>query len=180
MFSSVLEKNTVLLQNVAMDFFELNAFLTLSRNLHFAKTAAEVNLSPSALSRLITRLEGECGAVFFERSNREVVLTEEGVRFADFARKCIEENKSLLDDFSKNSDEAKGTLNVFASVTACYSIMPPFIKLLSKKFPLIQLNVETGDPALAAASVREGRAELAVAAITGDNSLFFETTNFSK
>lgn len=163
-----------------MDFFELGAFLTLSRNLHFAKTAQEVNLSPSALSRLITRLESECGAVFFERSNREVVLTEEGTRFAEFARKCIEENKSLMDDFSRNSDEISGTLNVFASVTACYSIMPPFIKLLSKKFPLIQLNVETGDPALAGTAVREGRAELAVAAITEENSLFFETTVVEK
>ena len=54
-----------------MDFFELNAFLTLSKTLHFAKTAEKINLSPSALSRLITRLEDETSCQLFERNNRE-------------------------------------------------------------------------------------------------------------
>lgn len=42
-----------------MDFFELNAFCTFSKTLHFARTAEKVNLSPSALSRLVSRLEDE-------------------------------------------------------------------------------------------------------------------------
>ena len=58
--------------------------------------------------------------------------------------------------------------------------MPPFIKLLSKKYPLIHLTIETGDPALAASYVREGKAALAVAAITDETSLFFESTVVEK
>ena len=42
-----------------MNFYELKAFLTLSENLHFAKTAENINISPSALSRIISRLEEE-------------------------------------------------------------------------------------------------------------------------
>ncbi len=167
------------IQNNAMDFFELETFLKLSKTLHFAKASQAANLSPSALSRTIARLEEECGTVFFDRNNREVHLTEEGKKFAEFAQKCIEEKNALLSEFS-SSDEPRGTLNVYASVTACYSIMPPFIKLLSKMFPLIQLNVETGDPALAATAVRDGRAELAVAAITDETSAFFKSTVVEK
>ena len=163
-----------------MDFFELDAFLKLSKTLHFAKAASESGLSASALSRLVLRLESECGAVFFERNNREVKLTEEGRLFADFARRSLEEKEALLEQFSSSSDEVKGSLNVFASVTACYSIMPPFIKLLSKKYPLIHLTIETGDPALAASYVREGKAALAVAAITEETSDFFESTVVEK
>ena len=148
-----------------MDFYELNAFLHLSRTLHFAKAAQEVNLSPSALSRMISRLEEETGVILFDRDNREVTLTEKGKRFADFARRCIDDQTEILSEFSEKGDSVSGVLHVYASVTACYTIMPPFIKKLSAKYPSIQLSVETGDPAGAVNAVREGRAELAVAAI---------------
>lgn len=148
-----------------MDFFELNAFLTLSKTLHFAKTAEKVNLSPSALSRLISRLEDETGQILLERNNREVHLTSKGLDFADFAKKCLEEKEEVFLKFKSKPNVISGTLRVYASVTACYSIMPPFLSRLSEQYPEIQLNVQTGDPAGAILAVKEGRADVAVAAI---------------
>lgn len=148
-----------------MDFFELNAFLTLSKTLHFARTADQVNLSPSALSRLITRLEEETETVLLDRNNRGVRLTDEGRNFAAFAQKCLAEKEDLFDSFKNNEQQVTGVLKVYASVTACYSIMPPFLKQLAEKYPHIHLSIETGDPAGAVASVKEGRADIAVGAI---------------
>jgi LysR family positive regulator for ilvC len=148
-----------------MDFFELKAFTVLSRELHFAKAAQQVNLSPSALSRLISRLEAETGTPLFDRDNREVSLTDAGKKFTVFAEKCLAEEEEIISSFSNKSNEVSGTLHVYASVTACYTIMPPFIKRLAAKYPAIQLSVETGDPAGSVPAIRDGRAELAVAAI---------------
>ncbi|WP_149554424.1 HTH-type transcriptional activator IlvY [Treponema pectinovorum] len=148
-----------------MDFFELEAFLTLSKTLHFAKTAQRVNLSPSALSRLISRLEDETEQTLLERNNREVKLTFEGEIFAQFAKKCMEEKEDVFSRFKSKSNAIAGILRVYASVTACYSIMPPFLSRLAEQYPDIQLNVETGDPAGAILAVKEGRADIAVAAI---------------
>ena len=157
-----------------MDFYELKAFSVLSQKLHFAKAAHEVNLSPSALSRMITRLEEETGVTLFERNNRDVTLTDNGKKFLKFAEKSLSEKEELLTDFSNKTDEISGTLHVYASVTACYTIMPPFIKQLALKYPLIHLSVETGDPAGAPSAVREGKAELAVAAIPENGYDTFE------
>lgn len=158
-----------------MDFFELSAFLTLSRTLHFARAADKVNLSPSALSRLISRLEEETGAILFERNNREVTLTPAGTEFAVFAKKCLSEQEDILTSFRAKSNEISGTLHVYASVTACYSIMPPFLKALSESYPLIHLEIETGDPAGAVNAIKEGRADLAVAAIPESGIPGFDT-----
>ena len=158
-----------------MDFFELNAFLNLSQTLHFAHTAEKVNLSPSALSRLISRLEDEAGTSLLERNNREVKLTPAGADFARFAKKCLEEQEDILNAFKSAGDEVSGSLHVYASVTACYSIMPPFLKSLSEKYPKIHLEIETGDPAGAVNAVKEGRAELAVAAIPETGLSGFDT-----
>lgn len=157
-----------------MDFFELRAFLQLSGTLHFARAAEAVNLSPSALSRLVARLEEELGVTLFERSSREVSLTEEGRRFEAFAKSCLAGQEELLASFARAGDTVSGTLHVYASVTACYTIMPPFIRRLSAKYPGIHLSVETGDPAGAMPAVREGRAELAVAAIPDTPPDFFD------
>lgn len=148
-----------------MDFFELNAFLTLSKNLHFAKTAEQVNLSPSALSRLISRLEEETGCNLLDRNNREVKLTEEGKTFAVFAEKCVQQKEDLNTKLNQKSDSVSGTLHVYSSVTACYSIMPPFLKEITEKYPDIHLDIQTGDPAGAITAVRNGTADIAVAAI---------------
>lgn len=148
-----------------MDFYELKAFLTLSRQLHFAKASAALNMSPSALSRLISRLEEETGVKLLDRDTRQVSLTKEGEEFALFAGKCLEEKKALEDSLVKTEGFLQGTLNVYASVTACYTILPDFIASLSKKHPYIKISVETGDPAGATEALKEGRAQLAVTAI---------------
>ena len=161
----------------AMNFYELKAFISLSEQLHFAKTAAETNMSPSALSRIITRLEEETGTILINRSNRQVELTQNGKLFADFARETLEKKNELQELFSGEKNAVSGTLHVYASVTACYTILPHFIKKLTEKYPGIQLSVETGDPAGAIQAVREGRASLAVAAIPEDGLSYMGTIN---
>ena len=163
-----------------MDFYELNAFLTLSKTLHFAKASKILNMSPSALSRMISRLEEENGTLLFDRSSREVVLTENGKKFAEFAKKCIEQKNELSSSFINDKNELAGTLHVFASVTACYSIMPPFVKKLTETYPLLHLSVETGDPAHALNAVREGGADIAVAAIPQTKPFDLECISMKK
>lgn len=158
-----------------MNFYELEAFAELSKTLHFARSAEKLNVSPSALSRMITRLEEETGSELFERDNRAVSLTKDGHAFADFARKCLEEREDMLSALAGKSTAVSGTLHVFASVTACYSIMPPFLKKLNESYPDIHLSIETGDPALAPAAIRSGRADLAVAAIPDGGFTGFDT-----
>jgi LysR family positive regulator for ilvC len=148
-----------------MDFHELEAFIALADTFHFARAAAQVHLSPSALSRLLGRLEEELGVTLFERDTRQVSLTTEGETFLSFARETIHRRDDLRLKLSERDDQLRGILRIYASVTACYSILPPLIETLSKEHPALRLSVETGDPAGAAEAVREGRAELGLDAI---------------
>jgi len=163
-----------------MNFYELKAFLTLSENLHFAKTADSINISPSALSRIISRLEEENGTELLDRTNRKVVLTKNGRIFADFAKETLERQKIMQEKFKGEKGTVSGTLKVYASVTACYTILPLFLSKLAAEFPAIQLAVETGDPAGAIPAIKEGRAALAVAAIPEDETFVFANNQHEK
>ena len=148
-----------------MDFYELEAFVALSESLHFSRAAAAVHLSASALSRLVGRLEEELGVTLFERDTRRASLTEEGETFLAFARETLHCRDDLRLRLGKHDERLRGILRVYASVTACYSILPPFVETLKAAHPDLRLSVETGDPADAAEAVREGRAELALDAL---------------
>ena len=163
-----------------MDFYELNAFVELSKILHFGKAAEHLNMSPSALSRIINRLEEETHSTLLDRNNRKVQLTSEGKTFKKFAQEVLEKENELKEEIGGENQVIKGTLHVYASVTACYTILPDFIKRLTERYPYIQLSVETGDPAGAVAAVKENRAMLAVAAIPENGLAQMETVSVIK
>jgi LysR family positive regulator for ilvC len=148
-----------------MDFHELEAFSALARHLHFAKAAQALHTSPSALSRLVLRLEEELGTRLFQRDTRRVALTEDGESFLAFAQESLHRRDDMRLRLGKGDGKLRGILRIYASVTACYSVLPPLVALLSAEHPELRLSVETGDPASAEDLVREGRAELALTAL---------------
>lgn len=160
-----------------MNFYELEAFLTLSKVLHFGKASQQLNMSPSALSRIINRLEEETNSVLLDRNNRQVILTEQGKIFKKYAQQMVDKRNELSEEIKGTTDEITGVLHVYASVTACYTILPEFIRRLKDRYPEIQLSVETGDPAGAIAAVKENRAMLAVGAIPENGFSFIDTVS---
>lgn len=163
-----------------MNFYELEAFLALAKTLHFGKTASKLNMSPSALTRLISRLEEELGVSLFDRNNRQIYLTAQGKIFEKFAQESLSKRADLKVSLSGNGERIEGVLPLYASVTACYTVLPDFIKRLTEKYPGIQLSVETGDPAAAISAVKENRALLAIGAIPETGLASMETVSVVK
>ncbi len=163
-----------------MNFYELEAFLALAKNLHFGKTASQLNMSPSALTRLISRLEEELGVSLFDRNNRQIYLTAQGKIFEKFAQESLSKRADLKESLSGHGERLEGVLPLYASVTACYTVLPDFIKRLTEKYPGIQLSVETGDPAAAISAVKEGRVLLAIGAIPESGLASMETVSVVK
>ncbi|HJS93642.1 MAG TPA: LysR family transcriptional regulator [Solirubrobacteraceae bacterium] len=63
-----------------LDMREVRAFLMLSEELHFARTAERLGLTPSRVSQMIRSLESRLGGRLFERTSRRVRLTPMGER----------------------------------------------------------------------------------------------------
>ncbi|GAA4979468.1 DNA-binding transcriptional LysR family regulator [Nonomuraea thailandensis] len=64
-----------------MEFRELECFIVLSEELHFARTAERLYLSPGRVSQLLRSLETRIGGRLFDRTSRRVRLTPLGERF---------------------------------------------------------------------------------------------------
>ncbi|MEV0378584.1 LysR family transcriptional regulator [Nonomuraea sp. NPDC050643] len=64
-----------------MEFRELECFIVLSEELHFARTAERLYLSPGRVSQVLRSLETRIGGRLFHRTSRRVRLTPLGERF---------------------------------------------------------------------------------------------------
>src|SRR5580698_3926625 len=69
----------------------VEAFLGVARHRNFRSAAADLGVTPSAMSQAIRALEARLGAVLFLRTTRSVGLTEAGARFLARAKPAYEE-----------------------------------------------------------------------------------------
>ena len=69
----------------------VEAFLSVAQHRSFRRAAAELGVTPSAMSQAIRALEARIGAVLFIRTTRSVGLTEVGERFLSRAKPAFEE-----------------------------------------------------------------------------------------
>lgn len=146
-----------------MDLRALKQFLHLSQTLHYGKTSEAMHVSPSTLSRSITRLEEELGATLFERDNRTVVLTQAGRLFREFAETTLAHWQELRHKLQNDPIELRGQIRLYCSVTASYSFMLDMLTAFRTRFPNIEVVLETGDAAQAIQKVMDDEADIAVA-----------------
>ncbi|NNJ71251.1 MAG: LysR family transcriptional regulator, partial [Kiritimatiellales bacterium] len=142
----------------------LQSFIKTAELLHFGKASQACNLSPSALTRTIQRLEEEVGQALFLRDNRSVALTDAGRKLLRYARMTVKDWQEFQE--SLPSDQAvSGTLSLYASITAVYSLLPKLLEAYRTAYPDVQLELTTGAADKAIEEVLSGEIDLAVAAL---------------
>lgn len=146
-----------------MNFDDLNIFLHLTQTQSFTKTATQNHMSLSTLSRQIQRMEDELGQPLFLRDNRKVLLTETGEQFLYFAQQNWTNWQQFKQQVRSNSDELSGELKLFCSVTAAYSHLPQVLEKFRVRYPKVEIQLTTGNAAMAVQQVQSQQADLALA-----------------
>lgn len=94
-----------------MEIFELRYFLAVAQNENVHRASEDLNISPSALSKAISRLEDELGISLFYKQGRNIRLTPEGLALKKRAALIVQ----LEEDAKIELSGQKDTLNVVIS-----------------------------------------------------------------
>ncbi len=97
----------------------LASFEAAARHLSVKEAAAELNVTPGAVSRQIKALEAELGLALFTRIHRGLELTREGEELAAVLARGFAQVSTLLRDFRSRSQGRSVTLgssNAFAAL----------------------------------------------------------------
>lgn len=95
-----------------MERNEIEAFLTLSEELHFGRTAERLRVSTAHVSKTIKALERQVGVALFERTSRKVVLTPVGHQLCEELRPAYEQVRRSVRNAELAGRGVQGTLRV--------------------------------------------------------------------
>jgi LysR family positive regulator for ilvC len=147
-----------------MTFRELDQYIVLAQTLHFGRASQQCHISTSALSRAIQRVEEEVGTELFERDNRRVQLSPAGEAFLPRAKEMLARWAQAREAIQDEQSEPRGSLSLYASVTACYTVLPRLVALFRDMYPGVTLALRTGDAESALDQLDSGDADIVVAA----------------
>src|SRR5579862_1292755 len=90
----------------------LRAFRLVAEHASFTRTAAVLDVTPSALSQTLRQLEEHLGVRLLHRTTRRVGLTEAGHAFLERIAPALSEIDDAIDALRQHGDRPAGTLRV--------------------------------------------------------------------
>jgi molybdate transport repressor ModE-like protein len=145
-----------------IDVHRLRILREVSERGSFAKAAASLRLTPSAVSQQVAALERALGRPVVERSTRGVTLTESGRVLVEAAETVAAELAAAQERIERLADGHTGRLSVATFTSGGQALLPPALIALNAAHPEVELTVTEAEPDDAAQLLREGRADLAL------------------
>jgi DNA-binding transcriptional LysR family regulator len=120
---------------------DLIAFLAVARERSFTRAAAQLGVSPSALSHTIRALEERLGVRLLTRSTRSVAPTEAGERLFLTVGPRFDEIDAELAALSEYREKPAGTIRITAGDHAAKAVLWPKIERLLPQYPDIRIEI---------------------------------------
>jgi len=115
-------------------------FLAVARHRSFTAAAAELGVTPSALSQAVRQLERRLGLTLLTRTTRSVALTEPGRRLVDEGGPAVAQALAALRGAGASPDEVTGTIRLTAPQLALAAI-EPLVPAFVSRYPRVTLEI---------------------------------------
>ena len=119
----------------------LRAFEAAARHLSFTNAATELNVTQTAISHQIKRLEEELGIALFLRQNRALTLTPAGRDYLPGIRAAFQDLRLATDRLLRKDDEHVLTVSTLASFAAKWLL--PRLASFQDTHPAIDVRITT-------------------------------------
>ena len=124
----------------------LLAFRAVARERSFTRAAAQIGVSPSALSHTIRKLEERLGLRLLTRTTRSVVPSDAGERLLGAIGPHFDGIEAELDAINELRDKPAGLIRITTGIHAAQAIIWPALAQLLSAYPDIEveLSVQAG------------------------------------
>src|SRR5882724_9234768 len=119
----------------------LRAFEAAARHLSFTAAAAELNVTQTAISHQIRRLEEELGIALFVRQNRSLALTAEARDYLPGIRAAFNDLRLATDRLTRKDNDRVLTVSTLASLAAKWLL--PRLSTFQQAHPGIDVRITT-------------------------------------
>jgi LysR family transcriptional regulator, glycine cleavage system transcriptional activator len=119
----------------------LRAFEAAARHLSFTNAATELNVTQTAISHQIRRLEEELGIRLFVRQNRALALTPQAKDYLPGIRAAFNDLRLATDRLLRKDNDRVLTISTLASLAAKWLL--PRVSMFQEAHPAIDVRITT-------------------------------------
>ena len=123
----------------------VEAFLSVAEHRSFRRAAAELGVTPSAISQAVRALETRIGAALFIRTTRSVGLTEAGERFLSRAKPAFEELVAASEVARDLGQRPAGLLRLSVPRAVVPILLEPLIASFCQAYPEVEVEIAASE-----------------------------------
>src|SRR6478609_4213498 len=127
------------------DLSGLTALLSVAEKRSFTAAAAELRVTPSAVSQTIRTLEERVGVRLLQRTTRSVGLTEAGARFVARLKPALEGVREAFDALGELRDRPAGVLRLTLPRLGYEQVLAPKLASFLQAYPDVDLDISIDD-----------------------------------
>ena len=124
---------------------DLRVFVRAVDRGSFSSAAKDLGLTPSAVSKLVSRLEDRLGARLLERSTRRLALTPEGETFFARAKRIVADIEEAEEEVSRIRGAPRGRLHINSGTAFGLHQLAPALADFLARYPEIDLELSITD-----------------------------------
>ena len=136
-------KHNFTVRRGALDGVE--AFLSVAQHRSFRRAAAELGVTPSAISQAVRTLEARVGAALFIRTTRSVGLTEAGERFRSRAKPAFEELVAAGEVARDLGQRPAGLLRLTVPRAVVPILLEPLVASFCQAYPEVEVEIAANE-----------------------------------
>ncbi|MEK7492119.1 MAG: LysR family transcriptional regulator, partial [Pseudomonadota bacterium] len=142
---------------------QLKAFAAVARQKSFTRAAAELGLTQSAISRSVRELEEEIDQRLFDRTTRQVELTDAGEMLSQRICHLVEEVEQTLRDSHGTGKPCEGTVQIATDPVLSSMTLPMWVAGCRKAWPGIGITLRDCSHECVLQRVRSGEVDFGIA-----------------
>lgn len=146
-----------------VDFDGVQAFVAVAETGGFSRAARELNLTQTALTRRIQKLEAYLGLTLLNRTTRRVELSAVGHDFLPQARSIVQDMTNAVERLKDMSRHGRGQLVLACIPSMTSHVLPALIRSYAQQHPDNRIRLLDGSSSEVCHAVLSGKAELGIA-----------------
>lgn len=124
---------------------EMVAFLRVAELGSFSAAASQLGMTPSAVSRQVTRLEKELGVQLIQRTTRQLRLSEAGVEAFEHCRALVAAAQATMQVAQQFTGEPRGQVRISAPKAFARHVLHPLLMDFLERFPNLDIQLIVAD-----------------------------------
>lgn len=149
---------------------QLRAFVAVAEAGQFTRAAERLGLSQSAVSTLISQLEGNLDLRLFDRHTRLLALTKAGAEMLPIARRAVADIEFIVENARELNTLSRGRVAIASGTLQAALLLPRLIRAFGQRYPDVDVSLHDVSERVVIDMVKAGHADIGMGTVPADDS----------